>query len=49
MIPVIKGVIEKPREDRTGIKICDFMIGRFVNILDLKNAGIDIDDLNKKQ
>jgi hypothetical protein len=39
---IIKGVIENPLDDRTGEKICDFMIGRFVNVLELKKAGVII-------
>jgi hypothetical protein len=49
MIPVIKGVMEKPCKDRTGEKICDYMIGRFVNVLDLQMAGIDVDAMNREE
>ena len=32
MIQVIKGTIEDPRDDRTGEKIADILIGRFVSV-----------------
>lgn len=41
-VQVIKGVIENPKDDRTGEVIATFMSGRFVDVRQLERKGIKV-------